>query len=99
VEPRQARVRLVVEDDRSDPALAARLHEELARRCRLVLGPYGSNSTRRVARATSVVWNHGGAADDVQCMPGVVSVPSPASRYLVAPDGPWPSCGPVRGWR
>jgi hypothetical protein len=30
------------------------------------------------------VWNHGAAADDVQRLPGVVSVPSPASRYLVA---------------
>src|SRR5581483_10058110 len=28
--------------------------------------------------------NHGGAADDVQRLPGVVSLPSPASRYLVA---------------
>jgi ABC-type branched-subunit amino acid transport system substrate-binding protein len=81
---RQARVRLVVEDDHSDPALAARLHEQLVRRCRLVLGPYGSDSTRAVARAAGAVWNHGGAADDVQCLPGVVSVPSPASRYLVA---------------
>jgi hypothetical protein len=30
------------------------------------------------------VWNHGAASDDVQQLPGVVSVPSPASRYLVA---------------
>ena len=81
---RQAGARLIVEDDRSDPARAARLHEELARRCRLVLGPYGSDSTRAVTRAAGAVWNHGAAADDVQRLPGVVSVPSPASRYLVA---------------
>ena len=31
-----------------------------------------------------MVWNHGAAANDVQEMPGVVSVPSPASRYLLA---------------
>jgi hypothetical protein len=31
-----------------------------------------------------IVWNHGAAADDVQRLPGVVSLPSPASRYLVA---------------
>jgi hypothetical protein len=31
-----------------------------------------------------VVWNHGAAADDVQRLPGVVSVASPASQYLVA---------------
>jgi ABC-type branched-subunit amino acid transport system substrate-binding protein len=36
------------------------------------------------ARRDAVVWNHGGAADDVQRLPGVISVPSPASRYLVA---------------
>lgn len=63
------------------------LHEELVRRgCELVLGPYGSDTTRAVARlrAGAVVWNHGAAADDVQRMPGVVSVSTPASRYLVA---------------
>ena len=40
---------LALEDDRSDPALSARLHAELRDRCRLVLGPYGSDSTRAVA--------------------------------------------------
>lgn len=51
-----------------------------------MLGPYGSDSTRAVAAARSgaVVWNHGAAADDVQRLAGVVSVPTPASRYLVA---------------
>jgi hypothetical protein len=51
-----------------------------------VLGPYGSDTTRAVARARGgrVVWNHGAAADDVQRLPGVVSVASPASGYLVA---------------
>lgn len=81
---RQAGARLIMQDDRSDPARAARMHEELRGRCRLVLGPYGSDSTRAVARVAGAVWNHGGAADDVQRLPGVVSVPSPASRYLVA---------------
>ena len=81
-----AGVRLVLGDDRSEPARAARLHEELRARCRFVLGPYGSDSTRWVALASSgrVVWNHGAAADDVQRLPGVVSVPSPASGYLAA---------------
>lgn len=63
---------------------AAHLHAELARRCRIVLGPYGSDSTRAVAKTGATVWNHGAAADDVQRLPGVVSVPTPASRYLVA---------------
>jgi ABC-type branched-subunit amino acid transport system substrate-binding protein len=79
--------KLVLLDDASDPEQACRLHEELDRRgCRLVLGPYGSDSTRAVARAAQgrVVWNHGAAADDVQRLPGVVSVSAPASRYLVA---------------
>ncbi len=59
---------------------------EARRGCRFVLGPYGSDSTRAVATASpgTVVWNHGAAADDVQRLPGVVSLPSPASRYLVA---------------
>ena len=83
----RAGTRLVVEDDRSQPARAARLHAELVERgCQFVLGPYGSDSARAVAaaRTGAVVWNHGAAADDVQRLPGVVSVPSPASRYLVA---------------
>jgi hypothetical protein len=49
-----------------------------------VLGPYGSDSARAAAKSGAVVWNHGAAADDVQRLAGVVSVPSPASRYLVA---------------
>ena len=84
---RRAGVRVDVVDDGSKPERAARIHDELiARGCRFVLGPYGSDCTRKVAeaRAGSVVWNHGAAADDVQRLPGVVSVATPASRYLVA---------------
>ena len=84
---RRAGVRVDVVDDGSKPERAARIHEELiARGYRFVLGPYGSDCTRKVAeaRAGSVVWNHGAAADDVQRLPGVVSVATPASRYLVA---------------
>ena len=79
--------RLLIEDDRSDPDEAARLHAALvARGCRFVLGPYGSDSVRALATAepAGVVWNHGGAADDVQRLPGVISVASPASGYLIA---------------
>ena len=84
---RRASVRLLLEDDASQPARAARLYGELlARGCRFVLAPYGGDSTRAVATAHpgGLVWNHGAAADDVQRLPGVVSVPSPASHYLVA---------------
>jgi len=76
---------LRLEDDGSDPAAAARLHADLhAAGCSPVLGPYGSDSTRAAARAADGLWNHGAAADDVQRLPGVVSIQSPASKYLVA---------------
>jgi ABC-type branched-subunit amino acid transport system substrate-binding protein len=84
---RRAGASILLKDDGSRPERAARLHAELlGRACRFVLGPYGSDCTRAVAAARrgAVVWNHGAAADDVQRMPGVVSVPSPASRYLLA---------------
>jgi ABC-type branched-subunit amino acid transport system substrate-binding protein len=78
---------LLIEDDRSSPERAAEVHARLlARGCAFVLGPYGGDCARALARAAggAVVWNHGAAADDVQQLPGVLSVCSPASRYLVA---------------
>jgi len=85
---RDAGRELNLEDDGSDPSAAARLHAELVEAgCSPVLGPYGSDSTRAVARNSELVWNHGAAADDVQRLPGVVSIPTPASRYLVAVAG------------
>jgi len=77
---------LVVEDDGSRPERSTELYRGMLDRCRLVLGPYGSDSVRAVARSgfAKPLWNHGGAADDVQRLGGVVSVPSPASLYLVA---------------
>jgi hypothetical protein len=84
---RDAGRKLIVLNDESHAQVAARVHEQLVGLgCSPVLGPYGSDTTRAVARARAgqVVWNHGAAADDVQCLPGVVSVPTPASRYLVA---------------
>ena len=81
----RAGTRLVVEDDQSRPARAARLHAELVERgCQFVLGPYGSDSARAVAaaRTGAVVWNHGAAADDVQRLPGVVQCrPRPAATW------------------
>jgi ABC-type branched-subunit amino acid transport system substrate-binding protein len=84
---RDAGRELRLEDDGSDPSRAARIHRDLVTAGLYpVLGPYGSDTTRAVAqaRAGPVVWNHGAAADDVQRLPGVVSVATPASRYLVA---------------
>ena len=78
---------IVLLDDGSRAEAAAAVHAQLAELgCNPVLGPYGSDTTRAVALARSgqVVWNHGAAADDVQRLPGVVSLPTPASRYLVA---------------
>jgi hypothetical protein len=78
---------LLFENDESRPEVVGPRHDLLEERgCKFVLGPYGSDTTRALARARrgKVVWNHGGAADDVQRMPGVVSVATPASRYLVA---------------
>jgi len=83
----RAGARLLIEDDRSSPQCAVEAHAGLlAHGCVFVLGPYGGDCTRAVARAAAggTVWNHGAAADDVQRLPGVVSVCSPASRYLVA---------------
>ena len=74
---------VVIEDDRSCPERATSLHAELLDRAAFVVGPYGSDSTRAVAGSAALVWNHGAAADDVQQLDGVVSLPTPASRYLV----------------
>jgi hypothetical protein len=84
---RDAGRELRLEDDGSDPRAAVRVYGELLEAgCRPVFGPYGSDTARAVALAGrgEPVWNHGAAADDVQQLPGVVSVPTPSSRYLVA---------------
>ena len=79
--------RLRIDDDRSDPrALVAGLRE-LAARCDLILGPYSTGLVRAAGRAAAeaggLLWNHGGAGDDVQAaFPGhLVSVLTPAGRY------------------
>lgn len=80
-----ASLRLV--DDESRPQRAAQIFAELsASDCDIVLGPYGSDSVRSVARSEpdAVIWNHGAAANDVQRLPNVISIPSPSSTYLVA---------------
>jgi ABC-type branched-subunit amino acid transport system substrate-binding protein len=84
---RDAGRELVVMDDGSSSQGAVSAHGQLVEAgCDPVLGPYGGDTTRAVARARAgrVVWNHGAAADDVQRLPGVVSVSTPASRYLIA---------------
>jgi hypothetical protein len=78
---------LAIEDDGSDPARVAAGIAELAARCDVLLGPYSTRLTRAAALALAdtdrVLWNHGGAGDDVQrLLPGrMVSVLAPAGRY------------------
>src|SRR5206468_2787300 len=83
-------LRLVALDDASS---ASRARENVARllteeRVDLLLGPYGSGSTLAVAPLAAahgkILWNHGGAADEVTEAGSahVVSVLSPASHYL-----------------
>ena len=80
-------VELDVRDDAGSPDVAAAAYRELlAGDFDIVLGPYGSGLVRRVAAtvcgAHRLLWNHGGAADDL-ARPGLVSVLAPASTYLV----------------
>lgn len=80
-------VDILVEDDRSDrPTLEAVL-PGVAAQCDLLLGPYSTQLMRAAGRMAAesgwLVWNHGGAGDDVEgAHPGhVVSVLTPTSRY------------------
>jgi substrate-binding family protein len=86
-ELRGGNVELEIEDDGSDPS---RLHEALTRvagRSHLLLGPYSTQlmgeAGRVMAGLDGVLWNHGGAGDDVQeaCPGRIVSVLAPTSRY------------------
>ncbi len=80
---------LIVEDDCSDPTRLTERLAGLARRCDLLLGPYSTQLTRAAARVVPeldrLLWNHGGAGDDVEgaCPGRLVSVLAPASRYAV----------------
>jgi hypothetical protein len=81
------RVTLTVADDRSDPRVLAAALPGVARGCDLLLGPYSTGLMRVAGRLAAergwLLWNHGGAGDDVLAAhPGhLVSVLSPASRY------------------
>jgi branched-chain amino acid transport system substrate-binding protein len=72
-------------DDESTRAGVRRALEEIAR-ADLLIGPYGSDlvgeAARWVGEKGRVLWNHGGSADAVQRLPGVISVASPASSYF-----------------
>lgn len=74
-------------DDRSDPGVLAAALPVVAGRCDLLLGPYSTGLMRVAGRLAAergwLLWNHGGAGDDVQAAhPGhLVSILTPATRY------------------
>lgn len=80
-------VDVLVDDDRSDPDRVGACLRSLAGRCDVLLGPYSTQLMRAACRAVPeldlLLWNHGGAGDDIQsALPGrMVSVLSPTSRY------------------
>jgi ABC-type branched-subunit amino acid transport system substrate-binding protein len=82
----EAGVALTVVDDGGSRAAAIRAYAGwLDAGVDLLLGPYGSGLVRAVAPpvcgAGRLLWNHGGAADDL-ARPGLVSLPAPASTYF-----------------
>jgi ABC-type branched-subunit amino acid transport system substrate-binding protein len=76
---------VVILDDGSTREGVRRSLDQVSR-ADLLVGPYGSDLVAEAARWAAdrgrTLWNHGGNADDVQRLPGVVSVGTPASRYL-----------------
>src|SRR5437870_3725788 len=75
---------LAVVDDESTREGVRRALSDLAD-ADVLFGPYGSDLVEEAARVAAergkVLWNHGGSADQVQGMPGVLSVLSPAGAY------------------
>jgi ABC-type branched-subunit amino acid transport system substrate-binding protein len=81
-----AGVRLTVADDGGSRSAALGAYAEwLHAGVDLLIGPYGSGLVRAVAplvcEAGRLLWNHGGAADDL-ARPGLVSLPAPSSSYF-----------------
>ena len=82
-------VAIEIEDDESDPESFAVRFARVAARCDLLLGPYSTELMRAAADAMDdvdgVLWNQGGAGDDVQALrPGrIASVLAPTSRYAL----------------
>ena len=75
---------LAVVDDQSTREGVRRALDDLVE-ADVLFGPYGSDLVEEAAEAAAerrrVIWNHGGSADQVEGLPGVVSVLSPASAY------------------
>ena len=82
-------VALIHYDDGSSFSRAVANMERLIAvdRVQILVGPYGSDLTRAVSPVASrygrVLWNHGGAADDIHQPSGrVVGILTPVSRYF-----------------
>jgi len=75
---------LAVVDDESTRAGVRRALNELSK-ADVLFGPYGSDLVEEAAGVAAergrVLWNHGGSADQVQGLPRVLSVLSPAGAY------------------
>jgi len=85
----RAPVRLVYYDDASSPAKAAANAERLldADAVEILIGPYASDLTRAVlpvaGRCGRIVWNHGGASDDLHVEGGrAVGILTPVTGYF-----------------
>jgi branched-chain amino acid transport system substrate-binding protein len=74
-------------DDGSTRAGVRRALDYLER-AELLVGPYGNDLMIDAASwaegRPALIWNHGASADDVQRLRSLVSVSSPASRYLAS---------------
>ena len=82
-------VTLIHYDDASSPERAVANVERLIQvdRVRVLIGPYASDLTRAVVRVArqhgKLLWNHGGASDDIHRPgDGVVGILTPVSRYF-----------------
>jgi ABC-type branched-subunit amino acid transport system substrate-binding protein len=80
-----AGIRLTLVDDEGTSQNAVRAYTACADSVDLLIGPFASGLVRAVApvirSAGRLLWNHGGAADDLT-QPDVVSLPAPASSYF-----------------
>src|ERR1039457_5145951 len=69
-------------DERFRIARQQRRQRGVYRDARGAQAAHGLEAARWTGERSRVLWNHGGSADETQRLPGVVSVPAPASRYF-----------------
>jgi ABC-type branched-subunit amino acid transport system substrate-binding protein len=80
-----AGIRLTLADDRGSRETVVQAYSGWIDTADVLIGPYASGLVRAIAPlardAGRVLWNHGGAADDL-AQPGIASLPAPASSYF-----------------